>query len=785
MYQTLTRGFAMMAPQTGMVPEQKYDVIHYIREAYLKDWNPSQYARVDADYLSRLPKGRTRGPKAIEHRPWAEMDYGPSLTASYEVPGCELNLAYKGIAIRLDPGPGGVARGRAWVLYEHDTLRLAAAWTGSGFIDWQGVMLDGRHEIHPRLIGRVDVANPIGPGWADPRNGRHTFDEPRLRGRDSRPYGPLPRTWAHFRGLYRHGDRVILSSWVGQAEVLELPGIETDPARPEDGGVVYTRTLDVKRAPHELLLRIAPQDTAVALVADGERANLERADGCTLLRIPASTTPFRLKILMSEAKPEALIAYANTSPSPLPLVALTKGGPRHWPERLRTKGIVGHDDGPFATDDLVLPESNPWSCRLRPTGFDFLPDGHRAAVCTWDGDVWLVDGIADPARGLTWQRIASGLFQPLGLKILDGKIFVCCRDQITILHDYNGDGETDYYENFNSDHQVTEHFHEFAMGLQTDADGNFYYTKAARHGKIALVPQHGTLLRVSKDGLRTDILATGFRAPNGVCLNPDGTFFLSDQEGFWLPKNRINRVHVGGFYGNMWGYHDIKDSSDDAMEPPVCWITNRFDRSPSELLWVESPAWGALRESLLNLSYGYGKIFVVPHEHVDGIWQGGMCELPIPQFPTGIMRGRFHPKTGDLYVCGMFAWAGNQEHPGGFYRVRATGKALHVPIGLSARREGMEIRFSSPLDRSNAGDPTNYSVTVWSLSRSERYGSDHIDEKPSRVDSVRVSDDATTILLHMPEIRATWCMEIKYRLKGLRGEPVEGTIHNTVHRLGE
>ena len=26
---------------------------------------------------------------------------------------------------------------------------------------------------------------------------------------------------------------------------------------------------------------------------------------------------------------------------------------------------------------------------------------------------------------------------------------------------------------------------------------------------------------------RTDILATGFRAPNGVCVNPDGTFFLT------------------------------------------------------------------------------------------------------------------------------------------------------------------------------------------------------------------------------------------------------------------
>ena len=34
MYQTLTRGFGMMVPQTWMVPQQKYDVIHYVRETY-------------------------------------------------------------------------------------------------------------------------------------------------------------------------------------------------------------------------------------------------------------------------------------------------------------------------------------------------------------------------------------------------------------------------------------------------------------------------------------------------------------------------------------------------------------------------------------------------------------------------------------------------------------------------------------------------------------------------------------------------------------------------------
>ena len=99
----------------------------------------------------------------------------------------------------------------------------------------------------------------------------------------------------------------------------------------------------------------------------------------------------------------------------------------------------------------------------------------------------------------------------------------------------------------------------------------------------------------------------GFRAPNGVCVNPDGTFFLTDQEGFWVPKNRIDLVKRGGYYGNFWGYHDVTDPSDAAMKQPLCWITNAFDRSPSELLWVTSDGWGRLKvaaELLLRLRQG-------------------------------------------------------------------------------------------------------------------------------------------------------------------------------------
>jgi putative heme-binding domain-containing protein len=783
MYQTLTRGYGQMVAQSWIEPRKKYDVIHYIREAFLKPFNPSQYVAATPDYLARLPKGTAVGPTVADVEPWAHSDYGPSLMLTVEVGEGKAspNIAYKGIAVRLDPGPGGVAKGMRWVVYDHDTMAVVGAWSGREFVDWEGINFNGKHEVHPKAVGRVHVANPVGPGWADPETG--TFDDPRMRGRDGRPYGPMPRRWTRYKGLYHHGGRVVLAYTVGDADVLESPGVEVDGS---GNAIVFTRTLNVGRSARDLAVRVGAGGTAVALsstTADG-RVRVARRDVGTVVEIPAAATPVSLKVLFGD-DPESVEAAAARKAPPESLEALTRGGPRRWGEALSTLPVTGVDSGPFASDVLTTPVENPWACQVRLSGFDFFPDGRRAAACTWDGDVWTVEGVDDLSRPLIWRRVASGLFQPLGLKIVGGAVFVGCRDQIVILRDRNGDGETDFYECFNTDHQVTEHFHEFAMDLQADAEGNLYYAKAARHGKTALVPQHGTLLKVGKDGSTTEILATGFRAPNGACLNPDGSYFLSDQEGHWIPKNRINRVVKGGFYGNMWGYHGVTDPSDRAMEQPLCWITNAFDRSPAELFWVTSDRWGPLKGSLLSLSYGYGKVFVVPFERVEGQVQGGMCELPVAPFSTGVMRGRFHPGNGHLYLCGLYGWAGNQTQPGGFYRLRATGKTFHVPVGLAARRQGVDLTFSAPLDRASTTDKSRYAVRVWSLKRTANYGSPHLDETPLSVKSSSLSADGRTVSLEIPDIRPTMGMQIVFDLKGAGGEPVFGRVHNTIHHLRE
>ncbi len=794
-YQTLTRGYGSMPPQVNLTPVEKYDLINYLRENFLKEKNPDQYFKIDSAYLASLPRGTSKGPAPKEFKPWAEMDYGNFLINTYELVGInapererssgpaplrdenlsKANFAYKGIAVRVDPGEGGVAAGNAWMMFDHDLMRVAGAWTGEGFIDWEAILFNGKHNISPRTVGDLHFENLVGPAWANPITG--TFDDPRFLARDKRRFGPLPRDWAHFKGLYQFRNRVIISYTVGTAKVLESFGMETLAGQP-----VFTRTMNISPSNKSLKMRIAPTGTSVAIVGAG--AVLKDQGGFTLMELSPSQS-LKIKILIAKPGMKGFKDFAKASSMPEDLIPLTKGGPARYPQRLSSEILLGNQEGPFQVDMMNPPFDSPWKNQFRLSGLDFFKDPNKGVICSTDGDVWLVEGFTTNSKKLSWQRIASGLFQPLGIKVINEEIFVTCRDQLVKLHDFNGDRETDFYESFNNDHQVTDHFHEFAMGLQSDKEGNFYYAKSARHAREALVPQHGTLIKVSKDGLKSEIIATGFRAANGVCLNPDGTFIVTDQEGHWNPMNRINWVKKGEFYGNMFAFNPPSDSTDMGMTPPLAWVERDRDQSPSELLWVNSKKWGPLDGKLLNLSYGYGKVFVVPHEKIGNQVQGGIFELPVPRFSTGVMRGRFNPGDGQLYLCGLSAWGSTQPQLGGLYRIRKVDQPLTIPVGIKATTQGIELNFTDELDAKSVADVAHYTVKTWDLLRSRSYGSKHYNEQTLAVTQATLGKDKKSIKLTIPNIKPTWVMEIQYQIKDERGESLDGLVQNTVHQLGK
>jgi hypothetical protein len=249
--------------------------------------------------------------------------------------------------------------------------------------------------------------------------------------------------------------------------------------------------------------------------------------------------------------------------------------------------------------------------------------------------------------------------------------------------------------------------------------------------------------------------------------------------------NRINWVKgVGKFYGNMWGYNPPKDSSRKAMEQPLVWVDMKYDRSPSEMVWVDSKKWGALNGGLLSLSYGYGKIQYVLNETVNGQEQGAVIDLPGVKFLTGVMRGRFNPSDGQLYACGMSAWGTNQMmRAGGLYRVRYTGKTIPVPVKMKVLEKSIMLDFDSPLDQNTASDISNFEVKTWQLLRSKKYGSERLDQKVLKV--TKSYAEGKSLKLSFENLEKVDVITIDYKIKNTKGETLSGSIQGTIHQLGK
>ncbi|MCP4795532.1 MAG: cytochrome C oxidase Cbb3, partial [Phycisphaeraceae bacterium] len=298
-----------------------------------------------------------------------------------------------------------------------------------------------------------------------------------------------------------------------------------------------------------------------------------------------------------------------------------------------------------------------------------------------------------------------------------------------------------------------------------------------------------TLVRVDADGSDSEIVASGFRAPNGIAVDPDGIAWGSDQEGHWMPANRINRIEPGSFHGNNWSGSRLGLEPLDSYEPPLLWIHPTVDRSPAAQLRVPDGVWGELAGRLLGVSYGTGEVYLILEDEVDGEHQGAFVPLPIT-LPTGLMRGRFHPTDGSLYVAGLFGWSSDQTDPGGFYRIRRSETPLAIPTRVHAVEDGLEIDFSRTVTTKASALADAFDLEGWNYRWSSDYGSPQLDVRTGEpgittfdVESVTRSADGRTLRLRIPGMTPAMQMHLDWRLQFEGIGAQSSFIHFTVHRL--
>ncbi|MEX2382879.1 MAG: DUF6797 domain-containing protein [Opitutales bacterium] len=721
---------------------------------------------------------------------YESMDYGPVIAETIRVESPEGNVARKGLAIRLEHD--------AAVIFDTALMRYAAG-TAGGWIDLSNTSHTSyKGSASARSEGEIVFATAPLPGWAK----EGSFEDPRPD-----PGAVLPPSWARYGGYFRHEDTVVLSYTVGATEVKEWPS-----AIRVGETTAFVRTIWLEPSPEamsvylaqvseeaELAFRgatglVAKEENralAVYLIDAVEGASIEvKSERNAVLHLPAREEPVVFRVALAGLKADGARGFDSrlnevVNPEIPDTEGLTHGGPLQWEGKIYAEGQLGQGTEAYVVDNIPVPEENPWNSWMRLSGFDFFSDATRAAVSTWNGDVWIVSGLDESLENVRWKRFASGLYFPMGIAIVDDLVHVTERGQLTRLHDLNGNGEADFYENFNNDGVIHPMAH--SLELQQDSAGNFYFFKNGNRVSSG-VPEHGALIRVSRDGSRHEVFANGFRGNNSLAISPDDSILTADQEGNWVPATRLDFVRQDRFYG--YRPHGGEDLPVGEFEPPVAWIPHSVDNSSGGQAYVDSGEWGPLQAKWVHTSYGTAELFFLVHEAVGGQVQGGLVKLPL-SFSSGLMRTRFSPYDGQLYLLGMRGWQTVGPVDSSFDRVRYTGKPAYLPVALNATSNGIRLIFSDPLDPESASKAENYSVQRWNYIYSSRYGSPEMSvadpEREGRdsvpVSSATVSPDGKTVFLEIPGMKPVMQMKVAYRLESPGGDPVENEIHHTVHQL--
>jgi len=754
-----------------------------------------------------------------EFAPFVEPDF-PFITTSMD--GRELgpgfpedNISARVLAIRLGE--------EAAVAFDTDMLRWSVAWTGD-FLPMVTMAQISYNDFHnksnklPVIGGEAKIATGQYAGWsgAEPQ-----FDDPRPPASHPQglPWGALPEELGRWNGAYLIDQEVVLSYTVKGTDIFEKPGIVEN-----EGGQAFTRTFDIPQQ-NEALFLVAAEVTDglsfeiidnVAYVYQGADGNLVTAVGLkgnlegveikvtdnrylTIHLAPrANQRQFSLLLWKGQADQKALLEkFVEEAKMEIP--DFKKGSPARWSEKVLTKGKVSPDTASYVLDQLTLPIPNPWRRNVRMVDLSFF-DGDKAAGVTFEGDVWIVEGINDRLNKLSWKRYASGLYEPQSIEVLNGQVYVFGKEGIVLIHDLNKDGEADYYENFSNVMAQSIETREWASDMVAAPEGGFYVAKfggldmgpetsspKSLLGFRAGSPHDGSILKISKDGRTMETIATGFRGPY-IGINPEtGVVSASDQQGNFMPSTPVMLVNKGDYYGVPATAH--LDAIPD-ITPPLLWIPHGVDRSGISQVWVNSDKMGPLNGSMVHFSYGRPGLFKVLIDSVGQRIQGGVSLIP-GDYPAPTMKGAINPEDGQLYLTGFSLWGTNTRTISALGRLRYTGQESLLPQKFAVREGGIMLGFDVELDQASVNDISKFQVKRWNYLRTEKYGSGHfkpdgtVGDENLPVLKAYLSTDKKAVFLAVPNIQEVMQMALSYELTTADGRGFKDDFWFTVNEVAE
>lgn len=582
-----------------------------------------------------------------------------------------------------------------------------------------------------------------------------------------------PKTLSRFGGIELKNRQAVLHTVHDETLVKEQYAAAPD---------LLQRSLEISPHAKTLLFNLAPEKglawelKSLGLATAGELhvllthpgAHLEKHASGILARIEPSQKTERLVIQY---------AWKGGLSSEAQVRTVQEEDAIGWTETLSTAPVLnsGVANG-LALDAIPLPVQNPWKRRIRPADIAFL-SGDRAAIVTFDGDVWIAEGLSpELAKTVRWRRYASGLNEPLSIAAVNGVLQVYSRNGLVRLYDRKGTGEADWYENFSDAWTQSAGSRAFALDMAVDKDGS---TVVSQGGIARTTPFAGGITRISADGRRAKILSVGAREPYVTVHPKHGWITSTDQQGNFIPSSVCYLVREGDNFG-------FGEEHPPKLTPPLVWIPHTLDNSSASQVWLDSPHMGPLAGRLLHLSYGRGVPLLISPDLDAPVPQGAVIPMGL-ETNLPVLHGRMHPAGDSVFVCGFQIYDSRVSENWGVGRIRLDRSPLTFPIEAKSCQDGVFISFATPLAPETV-TPENILAATWNYQRTKDYGSGRfrssglpgVDAVP--VGQVLLSKDRKTVFVHLPDLRPVHQLEVGHDFALQSGERASGSVYFTIHK---
>ena len=400
-----------------------------------------------------------------------------------------------------------------------------------------------------------------------------------------------------------------------------------------------------------------------------------------------------------------------------PLLAL-KGIPPRPPVQMLVPG--------FTVRELPVKLPNLTAIRYGPDGRLYAAgyDGRIHVMSDTDGD-----GLEDKAEVL-WDK--PTFRTPMAFNWApDGTMYVTSNGKIAALRDTDGDGKPDKDETINTGWPPDAGFTGGgvdAMGLVFDPQGNFYFglgctlfanpylvdekTDKARYD---IKSERGTILKVSPDGNKREVVCTGIRFPVGLAMNRHGDLFCTDQEGAtWLPGgnplDELDYIVPGKHYGfpqrNPKYLPNVVDEPPAAVFGPqhqsACGLI--FNQSGTGILPVSNgPGTTDTGKMPMPLSFGPNSGRTTPSSAASRAARSGACRWRRPAQATWAGR-RSSPRCASSHSSRPSTR--RAISPSSPTAASPTGAPAPAARGASSKSPIPTERFRSPSSPGPRGRPT-------------------------------------------------------------------------------